>query len=115
MTKMLLSTCRRAAAAGPALRRQALSSRLMSVRAQAAATAKQGDFVSVDYTGTLDDGTVFDTSRKEGRKPLEFVVGGGMVSRLAPAGLLVYLSSRNWASWNDGSCSELLTFSSSST
>lgn len=60
-----------------ALHRQ--TSRLVSVRAQAA-TAKAGDFVTVDYTGTLDDGSVFDTSRKEGRTPLEFVVGGGMVS-----------------------------------
>jgi FKBP-type peptidyl-prolyl cis-trans isomerase len=49
------------------------------VQAHSTATAKQGDFVSVDYTGTLDDGTVFDTSRKPGRTPLEFVVGGGMV------------------------------------
>jgi FKBP-type peptidyl-prolyl cis-trans isomerase len=57
------------------------------VRAQAAAaTAKTGDFVAVDYTGTLDDGTVFDSSRKEGRTPLEFVVGGGMVSSTASPG-----------------------------
>jgi FKBP-type peptidyl-prolyl cis-trans isomerase 2 len=43
-------------------------------------TAKPGDYVTVDYTGTLDDGTVFDTSKKEGRTPLEFIVGGGQVS-----------------------------------
>jgi hypothetical protein len=72
---------RRAAAASPALRNQTFG-RLVSVRAQAAATAKAGDFVAVDYTGTLDDGTVFDSSRKEGRTPLEFVVGGGMVSTI---------------------------------
>jgi peptidylprolyl isomerase len=34
----------------------------------------------VHYTGTLDDGSVFDTSRKEGRQPLEFQIGGGLVS-----------------------------------
>lgn len=62
----------------PAVRRVQFGTR-PSVQAESTATAKQGDFVSVDYTGTLDDGTVFDTSRKPGRKPLEFVVGGGMV------------------------------------
>ena len=34
-----------------------------------------GDTVSVNYTGKLDDGTVFDTSLKRGGQPLEFVVG----------------------------------------
>lgn len=53
--------------------------RMLTMRAQAQQTAKQGDFVKVDYTGTLDDNTVFDTSRREGRTPLEFIVGGGQV------------------------------------
>jgi len=35
---------------------------------------KKGDKVKVDYTGTLDDGTVFDSSSKHG-KPLEFKIG----------------------------------------
>ena len=39
--------------------------------------AKDGDKVRVHYTGTLDDGTVFDTS--VGRKPLEFVLGSGQI------------------------------------
>jgi peptidylprolyl isomerase len=39
--------------------------------------AKQGDTVSVHYTGRLDDGTVFDSS--EGNAPLEFAIGSGNV------------------------------------
>jgi peptidylprolyl isomerase len=40
-------------------------------------TAQQGDTVAVHYTGKLDSGEVFDSSR--GRDPLEFQVGGGQV------------------------------------
>jgi peptidylprolyl isomerase len=43
------------------------------------AQAKSGDKVKVNYTGKLDDGTVFDTT--SGRSPLEFTIGEG---RLIP-------------------------------
>ncbi len=38
---------------------------------------KQGDTVKVHYTGKLEDGTVFDTSRS--RNPIQFTVGKGAV------------------------------------
>jgi peptidylprolyl isomerase len=39
--------------------------------------AKSGDTVRIHYTGTLDDGTEFDSST--GRDPLEFALGSGQV------------------------------------
>jgi FKBP-type peptidyl-prolyl cis-trans isomerase len=41
--------------------------------------AKDGDTVSVLYTGKLQDGTVFDASEKHGNEPIEFILGKGMV------------------------------------
>lgn len=41
--------------------------------------AKQGDTVTVHYTGKFEDGTVFDTSRERG--PMQFTIGQG---RLIP-------------------------------
>lgn len=38
---------------------------------------KAGDTVNVHYKGTLNDGTLFDSS--EGREPLQFEAGSGMV------------------------------------
>ncbi len=39
--------------------------------------AKPGDTVKVNYTGRLDDGTVFDSSLHSG--PLEFTIGDGQL------------------------------------
>ncbi|WFE75111.1 peptidylprolyl isomerase [Roseinatronobacter sp. S2] len=39
--------------------------------------AKAGDTVRIHYTGTLADGSVFDSS--EGRDPLEFQLGAGAI------------------------------------
>ena len=44
-----------------------------------AQTVKNGDTVKVHYTGRFEDGVVFDSS--EGRDPLEFTVGAGMLIR----------------------------------
>jgi peptidylprolyl isomerase len=41
------------------------------------AQVKPGDNVSIHYTGTLQDGTTFDSS--EGREPLAFEVGSGQI------------------------------------
>ena len=39
---------------------------------------KSGDKATVEYTGSLEDGTIFDSSERQG-KPLEVEVGAGQV------------------------------------
>lgn len=41
------------------------------------APAKEGDTVKIHYTGKLEDGTVFDSSRD--REPIEFTIGSQQV------------------------------------
>jgi peptidylprolyl isomerase len=50
---------------------------------------KSGDIVRVQYTGTHEsNGEEFDSSRREGRDPLEFTVGAGQVIPGFEAGVL---------------------------
>ena len=51
---------------------------IVDLRAGTGAEAKKGDFVSVHYTGTLEDGTKFDSSRDRGQ-PFQFPLGAGRV------------------------------------
>ena len=40
---------------------------------------QNGDTVVVNYTGRLEDGTVFDSSLTEGREPLKAQLGQGLL------------------------------------
>jgi len=50
--------------------------------------AAVGDTVTVNYTGTLDNGTVFDSSLNPGRTPFSFVLGAGQVIKGWDEGVL---------------------------
>lgn len=52
------------------------------------AEVKSGDTVSVHYTGWLDDGKIFDTSKQPGRGTFSFNVGAGMVIKGWDEGLV---------------------------
>jgi len=43
--------------------------------------AEKFDILTVNYTGKLEDGTVFDSSKNPGRDPFRFTVGMGEVIR----------------------------------
>ena len=51
---------------------------ITDVKAGTGPEAKAGDSVSVHYTGTLDNGTKFDSSRDRGQ-PFSFPLGKGRV------------------------------------
>lgn len=52
--------------------------KITDIRAGTGAEAKPGDSVSVHYTGTLEDGTKFDSSRDRGQQ-FTFKLGDGRV------------------------------------
>lgn len=49
---------------------------------------QNGDTVTVHYTGRLEDGSVFDTSRQEGRNPITEQVGIGKLIKGFENGLI---------------------------
>ena len=49
---------------------------------------QNGDTVKVNYTGKLEDGTVFDSSLVEGHEPLETVLGQGQLIKGFETGLI---------------------------
>lgn len=52
------------------------------------ATVKPGQQVTAEYTGWLQDGTEFDSSRNAGRQPFVFALGEGQVIRGFDVGVL---------------------------
>jgi FKBP-type peptidyl-prolyl cis-trans isomerase len=52
--------------------------KIVDIRAGTGAECKAGDSVTVHYTGTLEDGTKFDSSRDRGQ-PFTFPLGAGRV------------------------------------
>lgn len=49
---------------------------------------QNGDTVSVHYKGTLEDGTVFDTSMVEGKEPIKVTLGNGQLIKGFEEGLI---------------------------
>lgn len=51
-------------------------------------TVQNGDSVKVNYTGRLEDGSVFDSSLVEGREPLATILGQGQLIKGFESGLM---------------------------
>lgn len=52
---------------------------IKDVKVGPGAVAKSGDMITVNYTGKLTNGKVFDTSKKPGGQPFTFTLGKGQV------------------------------------
>ncbi|PVU94001.1 hypothetical protein BB559_003105 [Furculomyces boomerangus] len=65
-------------------------SKTVTKKGSGSSTPKKGDFVSVFYKGTFEDGKVFDTNigKKGKSQPLRFKVGTGQVIRGWDEGLM---------------------------
>ena len=55
---------------------------------QGSEVAKNGDALTMNYTGKLTNGTMFDSSLNPGRTPFEFILGSGMVIKGWDEGIL---------------------------
>ena len=53
--------------------------KITDIKVGTGTVAQNGDTVNVLYTGSLDNGTVFDASSKHGNQPFSFVLGAGNV------------------------------------
>jgi len=49
---------------------------------------ENGNTVTVNYTGRLEDGTIFDSSLNEGREPLTAILGEGKLIKGFESGLI---------------------------
>ena len=64
------------------------ATRFFAAAASGDVVVEKGDKVAIHYVGTLDDGEEFDSSRAEGREPIAFTVGGGMMIQGFDKGVL---------------------------
>jgi hypothetical protein len=62
---------------------------------------KNGDTVTVHYTGTTTDGTVFDSSKEDGREALTVVLGEGQLIPGFEAGIIGNTACQKHKTWND--------------
>lgn len=69
------------------LKQQQQKLQITDLKAGNGAAAKKGDEVTVDYTGTLTNGTKFDSSYDR-KKPFTFIIGEGEVIKGWDQGLI---------------------------